>query len=114
VLSRGRDALLGPIPNLPGPPARNTGIADLITTYLRLLGPATPVEVARYLGSATTELTKVWPDDLAEVSVDGRRAWLPNAAVEELRGAEAVRGVRLIPPMDALLQARDRDLLVPH
>ena len=113
VQSRGKDATLGPIKNLPGPPTANDGIEGLLTTYLRLLGPATPVEAAKYLGSSTAEIRKVWPDDLAEVSVDGRKAWLPAAALAELKSAKPVSGVRLVPPMDALLQARDRDLLVP-
>jgi winged helix DNA-binding protein len=113
VQSRGKDAMLGPIKDLPGPPTANEGIGGLLTTYLRLLGPATPVEAAKYLGSATAEIRKVWPDDLAEVAVDGRKAWLPASAVSELESAGPVSGVRLVPPMDALLQARDRDLLVP-
>jgi hypothetical protein len=113
VEARGKDAMLGPIPWLPAPPVRNAGIAELIRTYLRLLGPATPTEVAKYLGSTTTEIKKVWPDGLAEVSVDGRRTWIPPGAVDALRAAGAVPGVRLLPPMDALVQARDRDLLLP-
>jgi hypothetical protein len=113
VEARGKDATLGPIRNLPGPPTGNTGIGGLISTYLRLLGPATPVEVAKYFGSATAEMKKVWPDGLTEVSVDGRKGWLPSAAMAGLTSAEPVAGVRLLPPMDALLQARDRDLLVP-
>jgi Winged helix DNA-binding domain len=114
VEARGRDATLAPIPGLPGIPAANSGVGDLIGTYLRLLGPATPVEVAKYLGSTAAEIRKVWPDGLAEVAVDGRRTWLPAPAVDDLLAAEPVRGVRLLPPMDALVQARDRDLLVPE
>jgi DNA glycosylase AlkZ-like len=113
VQSRGKDAMLGPIGKLPGPPTENKGIEALITTYLRLLGPATPAEVAKYLGSAPAEMRKVWPDGLAEVSVDGRKAWLPRKSVPDLEAAKPAPGVRLLPPMDALLQARDRDLLVP-
>ena len=113
VEARGKDATLGPIKNLPGPPAENAGIDRLIGTYLRLLGPATPVEVAKYFGSSTAEMKKVWPADLAEVTVGNRRSWLPAAAVGELKAAERAAGVRLLPPMDALLQARDRDLVVP-
>jgi len=113
VEARGKDATLGPIKNLPGPPTRNAGIGGLISTYLRMLGPATPIEVAKYFGSATAEMKKVWPEDVAEVSVEGRKAWLPSASVADLKSAEPVAGVRLLPPMDALLQARDRDLLVP-
>jgi hypothetical protein len=113
VESRGKDATLGPIKNWPGVPTENKGIEDLIRLYLRMLGPATPVEVAKYFGSSTAEMKKVWPDDLAEVRVDGRKAWLPSTAVQELTSARAMSGVRLLPAMDALLQARDRDLLVP-
>jgi hypothetical protein len=113
VESRGKDASLGPIRNLPGPPEQNEGVDRLITTYLRLLGPATPAEVAKYLGSTSAEMRKVWPDGLAEVSLDGRKTWLPADSVADLRAARPVPGVRLLPPMDALLQARDRDLLVP-
>ena len=114
VQSRGRDAMLGPIPDAPPMPSANEGIDELILTYLRLLGPATPLEVGKYLGSTTAEMKAVWPTDhLTEVSVDGRKAWLPTDAVKLLRSPPPASGPRFIPPMDALLQARDRDILVP-
>lgn len=113
VESRGRDATLGPIPDAPPQPTENEGIGDLITAYLRLLGPATPAELGKYLGSTTTEMKRVWPGGLAQVEVDGRKAWLPESSVSDLTGADRPEGVRLIPGMDPLLQARDRDLLVP-
>lgn len=113
VESRGRDATLAPIAGAPPQPAENEGIGDLIATYLRFLGPATPAEVAKYLGSSTAEIRRVWPGDLAEVQVDGRKRWLPADAVKQLTQAERPSGVRLLPAMDPLLQARDRDLLVP-
>lgn len=114
VESRGKDATLAPIKDAPPLPTANEGIGGLITTYLRLLGPATPAVVAKYLGSAPAEISKVWPDDLTEVKVDGRKAWLPSSAVSALSSAAPVPGVRLLPAMDALLQARDRDVLVPE
>ncbi|GGQ67646.1 DNA glycosylase AlkZ-like family protein [Couchioplanes azureus] len=114
VESRGRDATLGPIPGAPPQPSANEGIDALIATYLRLLGPAGPAEVAKYLGSSTAEIRKVWPSSgLDEVRVDGRKAWLPSSCVPELACAGRVAGVRFLPGMDPLLQARDRDLLVP-
>jgi hypothetical protein len=113
VESRGKDATLGPIADAPPMPTANEGVGDLISAYLRLLGPATPLEMGKYLGSSTAEMKKVWPDSLAEVTVEGRKAWLPEDAVADLRSAARPSGVRLIPPMDPLLQARDRDLLVP-
>jgi hypothetical protein len=114
VLSRGRDAMLGPIPQAPPIPAANRGIERLIETYLRFLGPAGPAEVAKYLGSTTSVIKAVWPSAaLTEVRVDGRPAWLPASAAALLDSAPVPRGVRWLPPMDPLLQARDRDLLVP-
>jgi hypothetical protein len=113
VLSRGRDALLGPIPDAAPIPEANAGIDRLIETYLRFLGPAGPAEVARYLGSSTAEIRKVWPAGLVEVRVDGRKAWLPEPQIVGLRSTTVPRGVRWLPGMDPLLQARDRDLLLP-
>ncbi|MBB4695482.1 DNA glycosylase AlkZ-like family protein [Paractinoplanes abujensis] len=114
VLSRGRDAMLGPLPEAPPIPAGNAGIAELILTYLRLLGPAGPLEVGKYLGSSTAEMKSVWPGDrLTPVTVEGRKAWLPVEAIDELKSAASRDGVRFVPPMDPLLQARDRDVLVP-
>lgn len=47
------------------------------------------------------------------MTVGGRRAWLPADRLDVLATAEPQPGVRFVPPMDALLQARDRDLLAP-
>jgi hypothetical protein len=113
VESRGKDATLAPIRDAPPQPADNEGIDKLITTYLRLLGPATPLELGKYLGSSTAEMKKVWPAGLAEVTVDGRKAWIPAGSLAALSAAEPMTGVRFVPPMDPLLQARDRDVLVP-
>jgi len=114
VQSRGRDAMVGPIPKAPPRPTENHGIDELILTYLRFLGPAAPIEVGKYLGSSTAELKSVWPADrLTEVTVDGRKAWLPTDEVDALKSASPPSGARFVPPMDPLLQARDRDVLVP-
>ncbi|WP_233413738.1 DNA glycosylase AlkZ-like family protein [Nucisporomicrobium flavum] len=115
VESRGKDATLGPIRNAPPQPAANEGIEQLILTYLRFLGPAGPAEVAKYLGTATAEIKKVWPaDGLEEVRLDGRKTWIPAGSAAALASAGPVRGVRFVPAMDALLQARDRDVLLPE
>ncbi|WP_305786028.1 DNA glycosylase AlkZ-like family protein [Symbioplanes lichenis] len=114
VAARGRDALLAPIAGAPPLPGRNAGIGELITAYLRLLGPAGPAEVARYLGTTATEIKRVWPAGLDEVTVAGRRAWLPAGGAATLGAVERPRGVRFLPPMDPLLQARDRELLIPE
>lgn len=119
VLSRGRDAMLGPLfDDVSGVsfypvPAANAGIGALIETYLRFLGPAGPAEVAKYLQSTTAEIRAVWPSGLVEVLVEGRAAWLPSASVIGLESAPTPKEARLLPAMDPLLQARDRDSLVP-
>ncbi|BBH65884.1 hypothetical protein ACTI_25690 [Actinoplanes sp. OR16] len=114
VLSRGKDARIGPIDGAPPMPSANGEFDRFIATYLRFLGPAGPGEVAKYLGSSATEIRKAWPSaDLVQVQVDGRKAWLPESEVEALESAGPIRGVRWLPGMDPLLQARDRDLLVP-
>lgn len=114
VISRGKDAMLGPLADAPPIPAANRGVDRLIETYLRFLGPAGPGEVAKYLGSTTTAIKAVWPSaGLTEVRVAGRRAWLPSSAAGLLESVAPPRGVRWLPPMDPLLQARDRELLVP-
>jgi len=109
----GSPTTLAPIAGWPGVPDEAQDSASIVRAYLRLLGPATPSEVAAYLGTKPSEIRAVWPADLAEVRVDGRRAWLPADRVDALRGAEPARTVRLLPPSDPYLQARDRNLAVP-
>ncbi|WP_373684296.1 DNA glycosylase AlkZ-like family protein [Micromonospora thermarum] len=110
----GRSTTLAPMPGWPGPPVVAEGTTALVRAYLRLLGPATPADVAGFLGTSAGELRSVWPTELAEVRVDGRRAWLAPEDVPALRSAEPLPGVRLLPPGDPFLAARDRGVLVPE
>ncbi|SCL67080.1 Winged helix DNA-binding domain-containing protein [Micromonospora citrea] len=109
----GRATTLAPLPGWPGPPARAADTTALVRTCLRLLGPATPAHIAGFLGTSVTALRPVWPEGLVEVRVDGRRAWLPPERLDALRDAPPLPGVRLLPPGDPFLQARDRDVLLP-
>lgn len=102
-----------PTPGWPGVPDDTTGATDFVRTYLRLLGPAGPTEVAGFLGTKAAQLGPVWPEGLAEVDVAGTRAWIPQDAVSALVAPPDPPTVRLLPPSDPLLQARDRHLLVP-
>jgi hypothetical protein len=106
VLLRRRGAKL---PTEPDPKA----IAALGVRYLELLGPATVGEFAGYLDARRADVAETWPDDLAEVSVDGRAAWLPDDRLDDLRRAPEPDLVRLLGPFDPYLQARDRNLIVP-
>ncbi|MCW2496156.1 winged helix DNA-binding domain-containing protein [Jatrophihabitans sp.] len=85
-------------------------LRSLITAYLRLLGPATDADVAGYLGARRADLDEAWPDDLVEVTVDGRSCWLPSGVSLDVAPREVVR---LLGGFDPYLQARDRDLIVP-
>jgi hypothetical protein len=102
-----------PMPKRRGVPAETKGFVDLVLAYLRLHGPAGPSEVAGYFGAPVGEIKKVWPSGLAEVRVDGKKAWLPEDRVDALLSPPEPDVVRLLPPLDPYLQARDRDLLVP-
>lgn len=91
----------------------SAALAALGTAYLRLLGPAGPAEFAGYVEARHADIAEHWPDGLAEVSIDGRRAWLGEADVKALRAAPDPDVVRLLGPFDPYMQARDRDLIVP-
>ena len=59
-------------------PPRATGSTS-IRAYLRLLGPATPKHVADYLDAPVKDVKARWPDDVVEVTVDGRGALAAGA-----------------------------------
>lgn len=102
-----------PVPGWPGVPRKTTGVARVVTDYLRLLGPAAPGDAAGFLGTKTSELRTKWPTGLAEVELDGTTRGIPEDAIDTLTAAPDPPGMRLLPPSDPWLQARDRDLIVP-
>ncbi|GAA4927330.1 winged helix DNA-binding protein [Actinomycetospora succinea] len=114
----GKTLLLTPPPAgwerpVQGDPAR---AARLILDYLRVLGPAGPREVADFVGTSATAFAPAWEaalPGLVEVSVDGRKAWLPADDLDAALGAPEPDLVRFLPPWDPMLQARDRALLAP-
>ncbi len=90
--------------------------ARLVHDYLRVLGPATLADAAGFVGSSTASFRPAWQaalEGLAEVRVEGRPAWLPAEDLDALQAPSEPDVVRLLPPSDPLLQARDRTLLVP-
>jgi hypothetical protein len=105
---------LAPLKKRPAVPAESAGPAEPILSYLRLHGPATASEAAGYLGTTATAIRPWWPDDLVEVRVDGKRAWITEDRFELLRRPPSARDVvRLLPAYDPYLQLRDRNLLEP-
>ncbi|MEU1587849.1 winged helix DNA-binding domain-containing protein [Micromonospora sp. NPDC005710] len=85
---------------------------DLIRAYLRLLGPATPKQVADYLDAPVKDVKAHWPEDVIEVTVDSEVRFLLAADEDALESADG-RGTRLLGPFDLFLQAKDRPTLVP-
>lgn len=101
---------------LPSATNADASAAELVRRFLRCCGPATPRLLAQWAGIAQAQAQRAWErvaGELAEVRVDGSRAWLLAEDLERLEGAEPMRGVVLLPPGDPLLLARDRELLLP-
>jgi Winged helix DNA-binding domain len=90
--------------------------AALVRRYLHAFGPSTPAGLTAWTGLANAHARRLWDavvDELAEVRVDGRpRTWALAADAGALADPPPARGVRLLPPGDPLLQARDRELLI--
>ncbi|WP_447005693.1 DNA glycosylase AlkZ-like family protein [Saccharothrix isguenensis] len=99
-----------PLENRHDVPDASRGFDALISDYLRLHGPAGPSEVANYFGAPVRDVKDAWPDDLVALST---RAWLPADRIEAFEHPPQPEVVRLLPPLDPYLNARDRDLLVP-
>jgi Winged helix DNA-binding domain len=105
---------LVPLKKRPAVPAESAGPGEVIRAYLRLHGPATATEAAGYIGTTAAAIRPWWPSDLVEVKVDGKRAWITEDRAELLRQRPSARDVvRLLPPYDPFVQARDRNLLEP-
>lgn len=100
-------------PDWPGVPNDTEGVEHVMAAYLRLLGPATESEVAGFLATTVAETRARWPDGLVEVDVEGQRRWLPESAAGDLASPPDPPLVRLLPPSDPWLQARDRELIAP-
>ncbi|MEU6643656.1 winged helix DNA-binding domain-containing protein [Saccharomonospora sp. NPDC046836] len=98
------------IPAAPDIPAAT----ELVASYLRLHGPATAADAAGFLGTTRqTVAERLWPTDLAEVRLGKRKAYLPADRLSRLTSPPDPDVVRLLPPWDPFLQARDRAVLVP-
>lgn len=93
-----------------GSPAATTA---MIRRYLTLHGPATEMDVAAFVNTNRSELVDVWPEDLTEIRLHGKPAWIPAERYRELLDPPAPPQVRLVPLWDSFLQVRDRSLLIP-
>ena len=108
----GRSAVFGLPPDAPA--VADPG-AELARRFLGAYGPARPKLFAEWAGLATSHAAALWDraGELAEIDLDGTKAWAlaeDSAAVVEQRSIE---GVRLLANLDPLNAGRDRELLVP-
>jgi hypothetical protein len=84
-------------------PDANAAWREIVRRYLRAYGPATREEFARWWGmqpAAAGRVLKALGDDLSEVEVDGRRAWVNAKDVTALKKASPAKGLRLLPAFD--------------
>jgi hypothetical protein len=93
---------------------------EIIGRFLKLCGPATPDQLGAWLALSPAGARRVWAlvaDELTEVQVDGRRAWVPAADLDDLLAApEPPAGpetVKLLGPYDPWAGLADRRLLAP-
>ena len=88
---------------------------DLLRRYLHCYGPTTSGHFAEWAGITKADARERWAalaDALVPVQGD-RKGFVLEEDLHSLGGPARVIGVRLLPAKDALLQARDRDLLFP-
>jgi hypothetical protein len=87
---------------------------DLVRNYLRFYGPSTAQEVAAFLDAPVKEVKVHWPDDVLDVDVEGQCKSALIDTIDLLADPPQPTTVRLAGPYDALLQGRDREMLVPE
>jgi winged helix DNA-binding protein len=102
----------------PLPPAdRAQARAELVRRYLHYYGPSTAEHFAAWAGIVPAQAAQAWhlvEDELAQVAIDGRSAWLLQRDIPQLIAPEAATGARLLPPHDPYLLLRDRTTLIPN
>ena len=89
---------------------------ELVRRFLRGYGPATPADFAGWTGTGPTEARRRWAALSGELFGEPADAGGASALAEDvprLRRARRPEGVRLLPPGDPYLLARDRATLAP-
>lgn len=89
---------------------------ELVLRYLAAYGPSTMQDLAQWAGIAPSRARRTWQLAVARlvpVSLGGRELWLLRDDLPVLQAAALPEGVRLLPPHDPYLAARDRTLLLP-
>lgn len=99
----------------PVEPDRTAARADLARRFLHCYGPATPERFADWSQRGRHDARSSFAlvdDEVVEVSVNARPAWILADDQDDLASPPEPRGVRLLPVQDPFLQQRDRSILV--
>ena len=99
---------LGPLPE------PEAAAAELARRWLRVYGPGTREELARWFGTPSAAQAGRWirslGDEVVEVAVDGEPRWLLAEDVDALGGAGGDGTVRLLPSFDPYVVGGPRDV----
>lgn len=89
---------------------------EIVRRYLRVYGPATREEFARWWGMQPAPAGRILSasqDELTEVDIEGHRAWALTEDVKKIGGASPRAPVRLLPGFDVYVAGtRPRESLV--
>ena len=99
-----------------GRPGRAPAAKEAVRRFLHFYGPATSADFEAWAGVAKAHAQRLWKDiddDLHEVSVKDRSAWILRDDTSALDAPPQATGIRLIPPGDPYLQKPNRALLAP-
>jgi hypothetical protein len=91
--------------------------AELLRRYLAAYGPTTVEHFAQWAGIAPAQAQRSWhmlKQEAAAVAYAGKTQWVRSIDLAALLEYSLPEGVRLLPPHDPYLAARDRTLLVPE
>src|SRR4051794_15614061 len=88
-------------------------IAEMTRRYLAAYGPATQEDYTRWWRGHTAPQARKrmqsLGDEVVEVDLEGLRAWLPAAALDDALAAEPSRNVRLLPAFDQWVVGSSRE-----
>jgi hypothetical protein len=90
--------------------------AEAVRRFLGFYGPATRQDLQAWARLGRAQSVRLWEqveNDLDEVDVDGRRAFVLAGDRHELETPPAIRGLRLLPAGDPFLQQPNRAVLLP-
>jgi uncharacterized protein YcaQ len=88
---------------------------EMLRHYLRAYGPVTSQDFLAWSGMAAKDVRSAWDSTsgIAEVAVDGQRAWMLREDLTQWSRKEGRESVRLLPSFDTyLLGHRDKGHLV--